>query len=532
MVKIQFSEKVTDTLKRKQVVGVEGYSVSEMDWAMKSGSGVNKYEKKINFNAESYDHEQVNTLPNYASFDEERRCEYNRAASFDTSNSRSGVYPNQYSPIQVSSTSNSLISPRVKLRRKNSILVTPDRRNNNVEYEGYSEYNINHSLSYPLCNGVSYINHSMSYESAGAPLEAPYFNAQEYLPPPPSCPFSPSSKSCFQPVQVQVQPRKPTLSMQAADAGVGQAIFRRQTSIAMSDTSWNDLAKVNSVDEDDISCHSLMNDNETREDNLNSFYNNEQPIPAQLSMSFSMDHDHSSIMPLPLHNNNHNESIEEAFTCPVSPKKKKEITVSVLTTSSQDCDEKAINNAVFNWSKEDDEKLIILMKRRRGPVKDWNAIARDHGRNKTDKECSERWVRYLKPGVKKGQWKPCEDAIVLNAVTSSSEKPFTKWSDLAQKLPGRAGKQIRDRWVNYLNPAIHHLPFTRDDDILLYKGHAALGKRWAEISLKFFNGSRSENQIKNRWYSASFKKFIMKEYGSDAHDSATAKSSKSSPVAS
>ena len=77
----------------------------------------------------------------------------------------------------------------------------------------------------------------------------------------------------------------------------------------------------------------------------------------------------------------------------------------------------------------------------------------------------------------------------------------------------RAGKQIRDRWVNYLNPAIHHLPFTREDDVKLHKGHAALGKRWAEISLKFFNGSRSENQIKNRWYSASFKKFIMKEYG-------------------
>lgn len=79
------------------------------------------------------------------------------------------------------------------------------------------------------------------------------------------------------------------------------------------------------------------------------------------------------------------------------------------------------------------------------------------------KECHERWIRYLKPGVRKGQWQDHEDAIVVEAVSSSSEQPFTRWSDLAQKLPGRVGKQIRDRWVNHLNPNINHMPFSRDD---------------------------------------------------------------------
>ena len=79
------------------------------------------------------------------------------------------------------------------------------------------------------------------------------------------------------------------------------------------------------------------------------------------------------------------------------------------------------------------------------------------------KECHERWIRYLKPGVRKGQWQDHEDAIVVEAVTTSAEQPFTRWSDLAQRLPGRVGKQIRDRWVNHLNPAINHMPFTRED---------------------------------------------------------------------
>lgn len=119
--------------------------------------------------------------------------------------------------------------------------------------------------------------------------------------------------------------------------------------------------------------------------------------------------------------------------------------------------------------------------------------------------------------MRKGQWQDYEDAIVVEAVTTSEEQPFTRWSDLAQRLPGRVGKQIRDRWVNHLNPNINHMPFTREDDMLLFKGHEDLGKRWVEISTKYFDSTRSENHIKNRWYSASFKKFISNEYGPDAY---------------
>ena len=302
----------------------------------------------------------------------------------------------------------------------------------------------------------SSISHSMSYESA-ARTNSCYFDATRNanpLPPPP-CPFSPSSKSCFEPVV-----RKSFASAEGG-RGAGKAIFRRQSSVAMSDTSWNDLEKVASVDEDDMSnCsyHSMVdNDNhhEAREDIIdipnNTYYNQQLPNYSvnqhQLSFSYSNEqHEHSSIMPLPYEQrkqknrallDNSNINVQEAFNCPISPQRKKITVSSVLTTSTQDHrDNKAITNAVFNWTKEDDETLIILMKRRRGPVKDWNAIARDHNKGKNGKECNERWVRYLKPGVKKGQWKAAEDVIVVKAVTSSNEQPFTKWSELSAKLPG------------------------------------------------------------------------------------------------
>lgn len=128
-------------------------------------------------------------------------------------------------------------------------------------------------------------------------------------------------------------------------------------------------------------------------------------------------------------------------------------------------------------------------------------------------------MRYLKPGVKKGQWQDHEDAIVFQTVmTFDGHQPFTRWADLAQRLPGRIGKQVRDRWVNHLNPALNHMQFTREDDFLLYEGHAKFGKKWVDISLKAFNGKRSENHVKNRWYSATFKRWIIREYGEDAYD--------------
>lgn len=177
---------------------------------------------------------------------------------------------------------------------------------------------------------------------------------------------------------------------------------------------------------------------------------------------------------------------------------------------------------VFSWSKEDDTRLTEIMKKYKNP-RDWEPIAKEHGMGKTAKDCHERWIRYLKPGVRKGQWTDQEDAIVIDAVQNSSEQPFTRWSDLAQRLPGRVGKQIRDRWVNHLNPNINHLPFSREDDLLLWEGHKKLGKRWVEISTKSFNSVRSENHIKNRWYSASFKKFIANEFGPDAYSGGKSK---------
>ena len=59
-----------------------------------------------------------------------------------------------------------------------------------------------------------------------------------------------------------------------------------------------------------------------------------------------------------------------------------------------------------------------------------------------------------------------------------------------------------------------------DEDMKLWKGHIEYGSKWTLIGTKVFYCTRSELQVKNRWYSAAFKKFVANEIGADAYENA------------
>lgn len=180
---------------------------------------------------------------------------------------------------------------------------------------------------------------------------------------------------------------------------------------------------------------------------------------------------------------------------------------------------KAVNQpGALGWTMSEDNKLRDIMTRyRKVNSQNWSTISEEMGLHRTAEECQQRWIRYLKPGVRKGQWTEDEDAFILKNVSSSDEQPFTRWSELALNMPGRHGKQIRERWINHLNPNISHLPFTEEDDLKLWEAAENYGKKWVEISTKYFHSTRAENQIKNRWYSAAFKKYISDKFGPEAY---------------
>ena len=76
---------------------------------------------------------------------------------------------------------------------------------------------------------------------------------------------------------------------------------------------------------------------------------------------------------------------------------------------------------------------------------------------------------------------------------------FTSWEKVAQDLPDRTARQCRDRWLNYLSPNIRKDPWLWSEDKLLVAKINEMGTHWSNIA-KYFVG-RSDNHIKNRWYS-------------------------------
>ena len=99
-----------------------------------------------------------------------------------------------------------------------------------------------------------------------------------------------------------------------------------------------------------------------------------------------------------------------------------------------------------------------------------------------------------KPGKFKNKFTPAEDALLLEVVDRFGCKD---WSEVASHLQGRNARQCRERWNNYVNPAIAKLPWTPAEDRLLEQKFREFGTKWHSIAAFFPN--RSKNSIKNHW---------------------------------
>ncbi|CAF2119280.1 transcription factor MYB3R-4 [Brassica rapa] len=150
------------------------------------------------------------------------------------------------------------------------------------------------------------------------------------------------------------------------------------------------------------------------------------------------------------------------------------------------------------WTAEEDEILRKAVHNFKG--KNWKKIA-EYFKDRTDVQCLHRWQKVLNPELVKGPWTKEEDDMIVQLIQKYGPK---KWSTIARYLPGRIGKQCRERWHNHLNPAINKEAWTQEEELVLIRAHQVYGNRWAELT-KFLPG-RSDNGIKNHWHSSVKKK--------------------------
>jgi hypothetical protein len=98
------------------------------------------------------------------------------------------------------------------------------------------------------------------------------------------------------------------------------------------------------------------------------------------------------------------------------------------------------------------------------------------------------------PAFKKSKWTPDEDELLRRFVEIHG---LGNWSAIAQNIPGRNGKQCRERWMNQLCPALNKDNWSPQEDAILVQQQRVFGNVWSQIA-QFLPG-RSPNSVKNRW---------------------------------
>ncbi|KAF8905463.1 hypothetical protein CPB84DRAFT_1960391 [Gymnopilus junonius] len=142
------------------------------------------------------------------------------------------------------------------------------------------------------------------------------------------------------------------------------------------------------------------------------------------------------------------------------------------------------------WSEEEDlllRQAVALY----GENDNWKTVALSIP-GRTNKACRKRWLHSLQPSIKKSAWTPFEDSMLIELY----ETLGPKWSAIARQIPGRTDDACSKRYREALDPNLKKDQWTPEEDELLLETRARIGAKWSQVGAVL---QRSGLGCRNRW---------------------------------
>ncbi|XWS40188.1 hypothetical protein CRYUN_Cryun18bG0119200 [Craigia yunnanensis] len=144
------------------------------------------------------------------------------------------------------------------------------------------------------------------------------------------------------------------------------------------------------------------------------------------------------------------------------------------------CCEKAHTNKGA-WTKEEDDRLIAYIRAHGEGC--WRSLPKAAGLLRCGKSCRLRWINYLRPDLKRGNFTEEEDELIIKLHSLLGNK----WSLIAGRLPGRTDNEIK----NYWNTHIRRKLLNRGIDPAT---HRPLNEAAQDVTTISFSGAKEEKE--------------------------------------
>lgn len=128
---------------------------------------------------------------------------------------------------------------------------------------------------------------------------------------------------------------------------------------------------------------------------------------------------------------------------------------------------------------------------------------------------------YVSGAWTKSESQLCAEAVKIILKTSNTYEFFLKtrrlpngfsWKQVSSFVKTRNPKQCRERWMNHLAPGLNLKEWTPEEDTLLLNLYACIGPRWSTIKDNLMGRSENNIKMRHRYLLRKYKK-LMKAAG-------------------